>query len=420
VPNQGAVVALPPNEELFRTLADNISQLAWMADPNGSIFWFNHRWYEFTGTTFEEMQGWGWTKVHHPEHVDRVVERIRHSWETGEPWDDTFPLRGRDGQFRATKAGLHAILAVPIRLGREVLGVMQFIATTIENPDGPLLDTLAIAGSQIGQFFGRKRAEQERAELLVRERAALADAESAIRMRDELVASVSHDLKNPLTAISGQVQVLQFLATRGRDELTPERLLGSLDAISSTSKRMAALINELLDAVHLQAGLPIELRRRPTDLANLALQVVAYHQQATEKHSLRFDGNQPGPIGDWDPDRLERVIDNIVSNAIKYSPDGGEILVEVAQNRGWGVLSVQDQGVGIPAADLPYVFERYRRARNVSAKFAGTGLGLAGAKDLTELHGGSVSVRSVEGVGSRFVVRLPIKRPRRRRTLCEG
>ena len=84
--------------------------------------------------------------------------------------------------------------------------------------------------------------------------------------------------------------------------------------------------------------------------------------------------------------------------------------MEVARDRGWGVLSVQDQGVGIPTADLPHVFERYRRARNVSAKFAGTGLGLAGARDLVELHGGDISVTSVEGVGSKFVVRLPLKR----------
>jgi two-component system cell cycle sensor histidine kinase/response regulator CckA len=688
VPTQGANLALPASEELFRTLADNISQLAWMADATGSIFWFNRRWYEFTGTTLDEMQGWGWTKVHHPKHVDRVVDRIKHAWETGEAWEDTFPLRGRDGQFRsflsralpirdedgsvvcwfgtntdvtqqleaeqererllvsersarhraegiletaldgiitiddegrirdfngaaermfgcrredavgqevaeliipprfreshrrgfahflatgkgqvlntrtdltalradgtefpvevavtlisasdpplctgyirdvtevrrnekrravryavtnalanaesihdatsailravcetlgwqvgelwlidrdagllrlleawsmpfdggnefiavsrswtfphgvglpgnvwatgeavwlpdlaltstftraelAATAGLHAIVAVPVRLGREVLGVMQFIARTIESPDGPLLDLLAIAGNQIGQFIGRKRAEEERAELLVREQAALAEAEAAIRMRDQLVASVSHDLKNPLTAIGGQVQVLQLLANRGRDELPTERLLGSLDAISGTAKRMATLINELLDAVHLQAGLQIQLRRRPTDLATLAQQVVTNHQQATQKHSLRFEGAQRGPIGQWDPERLERVLDNIVSNAIKYSPTGGEILVEVARDRGWGVLSVQDHGVGIPTADLSHVFERYRRASNVSAKFAGTGLGLAGARDLIELHGGRISVTSVEGVGSTFVVRLPLNK----------
>ena len=78
MPSQGTGIALPPSEELFRTLADNISQLAWMADSNGWIFWFNRRWYEFTGTTLDEMQGWGWTNVHHPEHVDRVVDRFKH------------------------------------------------------------------------------------------------------------------------------------------------------------------------------------------------------------------------------------------------------------------------------------------------------------------------------------------------------
>lgn len=92
--------ALKESEEWFRTLADNISQLAWMADERGWIFWYNKRWFDYTGTTLEEMQGWGWGKVHHPEHVDRVVERVQRSWDTGEPWEDTFPLRGKDGTYR--------------------------------------------------------------------------------------------------------------------------------------------------------------------------------------------------------------------------------------------------------------------------------------------------------------------------------
>jgi PAS domain S-box-containing protein len=95
-----AETALRESEVRFRELADNISQFAWTANQAGWRYWYNKRWYDYTGTTLEEMQGWGWQKVHHPEHVDRVVQRIRQSFESGEPWEDTFPLRGRDGNYR--------------------------------------------------------------------------------------------------------------------------------------------------------------------------------------------------------------------------------------------------------------------------------------------------------------------------------
>jgi PAS domain S-box-containing protein len=92
--------ALREGEERFRTLANNISQLAWMADEKGSIFWYNQRWFDYSGTTLEEMAGWGWQKVHHPDHVQRVVDKISRCFQTGEVWEDTFPLRGRDGNYR--------------------------------------------------------------------------------------------------------------------------------------------------------------------------------------------------------------------------------------------------------------------------------------------------------------------------------
>jgi PAS domain S-box-containing protein len=95
-----AEAALAVSETRFHELADNVSQFAWTADPSGWIFWYNKRWYDYTGTTLEEMQGWGWRKVHHPDHVDRVVRRIRQCFESGTPWEDTFPLRGRDGGYR--------------------------------------------------------------------------------------------------------------------------------------------------------------------------------------------------------------------------------------------------------------------------------------------------------------------------------
>ncbi|HEX5432163.1 MAG TPA: PAS domain S-box protein [Bryobacteraceae bacterium] len=92
--------AIAESERRFHDLADNISQFAWMADPKGWIFWYNRRWFEYTGTTLAEMEGWGWTKVHHPRHVQRVAAHIQHCWDTGESWEDTFPLRGKDGKYR--------------------------------------------------------------------------------------------------------------------------------------------------------------------------------------------------------------------------------------------------------------------------------------------------------------------------------
>jgi PAS domain S-box-containing protein len=99
-PRKRVEEALRASEQQFRTLAESLPQLAWMADGQGWIYWFNRRWFEYTGTTLEEMQGWGWRKVHHPDHVDRVVERISHAWDTGEPWEDNFPLLGADGRYR--------------------------------------------------------------------------------------------------------------------------------------------------------------------------------------------------------------------------------------------------------------------------------------------------------------------------------
>ena len=95
-----AEAALRESEARFHLLADSIPQLAWMARPDGWIFWYNQRWFDYTGTTLEAMEGWGWRKVHHPDHVDRVVARLQRSWQTGEPWEDTFPLKGRDGSWR--------------------------------------------------------------------------------------------------------------------------------------------------------------------------------------------------------------------------------------------------------------------------------------------------------------------------------
>jgi signal transduction histidine kinase/FixJ family two-component response regulator len=239
-------------------------------------------------------------------------------------------------------------------------------------------------------------------------------AQDALRMRDEFISSVSHDLKTPLTTIKGLAQLLRRQAQR-IDDPQAERLVEGLANIDSVTKKMTTLIGDLLDVTRLQSGRPLELQREPVDLVALARDSVAEHQAIAEGHTLRLVAEVPELVGTWDVARLERVLSNLLSNAIKYSPNGGTITVSVEREGGherdsWARLTVQDQGVGIPAADLPHIFERFRRGRNVG-RIEGTGLGLAGVRRIVEQHGGTIAVDSHEGAGTTVTVRLPLEPP---------
>jgi len=173
------------------------------------------------------------------------------------------------------------------------------------------------------------------------------------------------------------------------------------------------LIEDLMDFGRLQTGQPLDLLLRPTDLVSLARQVALDHEHTSDRHAIRVETSTPYLVGNWDLARLERVLDNLLSNAIKYSPSGGEIVIELAKEAregepSWAVLVVRDQGIGIPEADLPYVFEWFHRAGNVFGRIKGTGIGLAGARQVVEQHGGTIAVESKEGSGSAFTVHLPL------------
>jgi signal transduction histidine kinase len=152
----------------------------------------------------------------------------------------------------------------------------------------------------------------------------------------------------------------------------------------------------------------LDLHRQVTDLVDLVRRMLAEQAQTTARHDLVFESAEPRLIAAVDSVRLERVVANLVSNAIKYSPNGGVVRVHLGCEDGWAVLCVQDHGVGIPAADLPHVFEQFHRAANVAGRFNGTGLGLAGARHIIEQHGGWITLESREGVGTVVTVRLPL------------
>lgn len=239
------------------------------------------------------------------------------------------------------------------------------------------------------------------------ETAARARAEEAVRQRDALLSLVSHDLKNPLTAITGSAELLRRQAEQA-DSVDSARVLRAQAGIARAATTMTRLINELLDVSRTRAGLPLALECRPMDLVDLVQRVVAEHQRLAPNHNVRIETDGSQLEGHWDAFRIERVVDNLLSNATKYSPAGGDVMVTVTREHdGWAMVAVRDAGIGIPAQDLPRIFEPFQRASNVG-RITGTGIGLAGARQVVTEHGGTLDIQSAVGAGTVATMRLPL------------
>jgi signal transduction histidine kinase len=230
------------------------------------------------------------------------------------------------------------------------------------------------------------------------------------RTREEFLSSASHDLKGPLTGIRGFTQ-LALRRLRRLSDADAAMVVRQLEQIESATARMQGLIDELLDATRQELDQQGTLDRRPTDLVALLTQVVETYQPADQQRiELRADLH--ALTGIWDATRLDRVFSNLIANAIKYSPSG-PIRIEVTRRETehgeTAVVAVEDRGLGIPAADLPHIFKRYYRGSNVVGHLPGTGVGLAGSRQIVEQHGGTIEVRSTERLGSTFTVTLPLQ-----------
>jgi PAS domain S-box-containing protein len=234
----------------------------------------------------------------------------------------------------------------------------------------------------------------------------------ADQIREEVLTAISHDLRNPLNSIKLHAQSLQRLVRRSE---TPDlkRLDDGLSAIDTMSTRVAFLLDDVVDMARdrSQQGVPFE--PEATDLVALARRCVDEVTSSTGR-DVQFAAATETIVGLWDPRGIERVVLNLLTNAIKYSPHGGPVAIQVGRaadaDTPHALLVVQDEGIGIPATDLPRIFERYRRGRNV-ARIAGTGIGLTGAKQIVERHGGAIDVASTEGAGTRVTVSLPLEPP---------
>jgi len=250
----------------------------------------------------------------------------------------------------------------------------------------------------------RQAAQQERDDLLVRERAARQTAERANQIKDEFLATVSHELRTPLNAIVGWTQLL-------RTNFIPEdRRVYAADVVSRNGKFLARLIEDLLDVSRIATG-QISLDLQPVNLASIAHRAVdAFAETAREKGvNLKSEADGLPAMVHGDAERLQQIANNLLSNAVKFTPAGGKVEVNVTASDGNVNLVVTDTGRGIAPDFLPHVFERFRQEdATTTREHGGLGLGLAIAKELAALHRGSVTASSGgPGLGSTFVLALP-------------
>ncbi|MDF3016229.1 MAG: multi-sensor signal transduction histidine kinase, partial [Thermomicrobiales bacterium] len=233
---------------------------------------------------------------------------------------------------------------------------------------------------------------------------------AADQIREEVLTAISHDLRSPLNSIKLHAQSLQRLVRRGETP-DPKRLDDGLSAIDTMSTRVAFLLDDVVDMARDRGHQGVPFEPEPTDLVALARRCLEEVTSSTDR-DVQFAAAAETVVGLWDPRGIERVVLNLLTNAIKYSPQGGSVTLRIEPVADDAIphalLVVQDEGIGIPAADLPQIFERYQRGRNVG-RIAGTGIGLTGAKQIVERHGGAIDVTSAEGAGTRVTVRLPLE-----------
>lgn len=288
-------------------------------------------------------------------------------------------------------------------LARALRGeIVRGVEVWVARPDGGRVPLLASAAPMYGPD-----GVIDEAVVIFQDITPIKEAE---RIKDQWLSLASHELRTPITSMRGFAQLLERQVRRGDATLSREALAAALGTISEQAGRLTALVNDLLDISRIQLG-RLELRRRPLDLRAVTNAWVTRATAVDPEIRARLQLELPSDplIADVDPDRIEQVITNLISNALKYDPRGEPITLRLFQEHGEAVLEVRDQGIGIPAAELGRLFQPFARAANAARHgFGGIGLGLYICKDIVERHGGRIVLESVERAGATFAVRLPL------------
>jgi two-component system, NtrC family, sensor kinase len=355
---------LRESESQFRSLANSIPQMAWMGDAEGNLVWYNQRWYDFTGTTLEQVKGWGWKVVHHPDHLERVVRGVQRAWDTGEPWEDTFPIRSKDGNYRWFLSR-----ALPIR---DVSGkIVRWFGTNTDITD-------------------QKQAEE-----------ALIKSERMAAM-GRLAGIIAHEINNPLEAISNAFYLLREHPSLDEEARYYSKLAEEeLARVAHITKQTLSFYRESQQAI-------------PVSLADVLDNVIELQSRRLQVSSIALEKRfQTRGLIQAYPVELKQVFLNIIANAVQAMPNGGRLRIRLwecndRKNGRRGVrVAIHDTGVGIAPEHAKRIFEPFFSTKEAK----GTGLGLWISKGIVQKYEGSIRFRSMKFAdrnGTCFSVFIPI------------
>ena len=345
----------------YRALVEHSPTMVWRAGIDTRCDYFNATWLAFTGRTLEQEVGNGWAEGIHPDDMERCLSIYLSNFAARTPFEMKYRLRRADGAFRHL-------------FDRGV----------------PYTDADGVFAGYIGSCID------------------IDDRTKADEAKQTFLTMIAHELRTPLMTFQTSSTLLRRRLAAGKD-VEP-----TLASIERQINRFSKMVTSLSEVSRLESGRSLTLDAAPTDIWKLLRDTVETHEEARcvhsdQPHTLTIDAPDTALEVLADGDRLRQVLLNLIENAIKYSPRGGNVAVRGAVVDGAVALSVSDSGIGIPEADQPLVIRRFFRASNAAPEnFAGVGLGLSLAKEIVEAHGGKLSLQSKVGNGTTVTMTLPV------------
>ena len=353
--------ALKESEDYFRKLADQSPFMIWKVDEEGKCNYVNKKWISFTGLTFEESTGLGYGMAFHPDDKEREYKKFMKAFDTKDIYQSKFRIRSTRNEYHWVLAQANPVI------GKDFEGYI-----------GSLTD------------ITEQELAQQATKLLMQK-------------KDEFMSIASHELKTPITSMKASLQIAERLSTR---KVEAEKIQGFIEKANKQVNRLTSLVEDLLDVTKIQAG-KLQFESEHIFIDEAIRSSVEQMQNDSIKHQISIQGDTNVPVC-GDVHRLEQVVVNFLSNAIKYSPEADKVLVNIKREANVVKVYVTDYGIGIPEDKINFVFDRFFRVQESSQKFSGLGLGLFISAEIIRRHEGQTGVYSEEGKGSTFWFTLPL------------